>query len=377
MTALEDELRATLARRSASPPAHADIADSVIGRVAAVKRRRRAGSAFATVLIMVMGLAGVAVLRGLANPQGISAHGINRVDPVNEERDLMAYDWVYDHELNTVAGPSFDLGGSPQSIRRVGAGWVYLAANDELMFLSRNGVPKDLGSSGTHMVVSGDGTTIAVFDGAKNLLSLTRIDKLTGQFIAGNSIRLSEGVVLIAAFEETVVIQRNTAGGAPEFGLWSLRSPRLTDKWLTGVDQVYGWVSTSTLLGAGWRDGKQCLVTLLVKGDVLQPSRYSCDRKLNYGVAGSLSPDGRLLILGQWTSSIPGEVMLINLTKGDWSAADICKATTTPPVWLSTGLAAIQTAEGYAACATDRVRAVARPDGLPRGASIMLVPVSA
>jgi hypothetical protein len=376
MSALEDELRATLARRSAAPPPHAAIADSVLDRVASVRRRRLTFSSAASVLLMIFGITGFALLRGIAHPGPATDHEVKQVDAVTKATEFMPYDWVYDRELHTPAGATYPLSSAPQDIRRLGSkGWVYLTGDGTLKLQPTTGAVQDLGVSGNRMAVSGAGSSIAVLNSALDTVSMTRIDWTAATPFTGATATVPDGTDLVAVFGDYVVLRRDSDTGA-EFAVWNWHRD-FQAKWLGGLEEIYGPnFDGKTLIGAGQHGGRQCLVTIALSGDSLAPRAWQCLRDLDFGVNGLLSPDYKFLLLGSWGTTPGRPVMRINLTRGEWSAADICGQTVAKPVWLSATFAALPTVDGYSGCPNDGHTGVAPPADLPRGATVVIVPDS-
>ncbi|GAB2946825.1 hypothetical protein GCM10027280_39540 [Micromonospora polyrhachis] len=321
---LEQALRDSLSRQVAMPPGTFDLAAATIRRANRVRRRRSFAGAALAILATIAGSAGMAQFGGggpadqsepivvLGDPPTATESAFpNRsaaATPGPDGRrgriptDAPLVDIVVATDLSTAGGEALDLAPIGEVVRaqRVSGGWLVVgaasASTQTLWFVTRSGPPKAVVSDVDVVTLSPDGQRIAW----RKQTQLYAATVANGQVSTGVQSPAPAEATPVGFVGVAVLLRRDSDAGATGYDLWWPSSPEpYQPGWNTTMVGYHGVLPDGhTVVGRVSMAGstRPCLGLLDAARD-LAPVRTTCALPLDPDGRGTLSPDGRWLLV--------------------------------------------------------------------------------
>jgi len=356
VTALEDELRDSLARqaRRASPPSPdpQELADRVVRRARVLRRRQRAaGATVGMVLVLLVGIGArylpvrepppppvavpsrPALLTPAAQVPTITGDEPGRLHQKARSVPKLPVDVVADDQLVTVDGSAIDVSfaGDVSQAYRVTGGWLVVGepepgAEMSVWLLSATGDRQTLLSGVTGVAFDGARRQVAWRSGSRVFLGALRED---GQIRQEHSEVVDGSAVPVGFVAEAVLLARGRGGG---YDVWWPGRGIFHPAWAKAAVAVYGSladgrtavgqvvVDAATVNGGPVVGERHCLAlfdaafqaaawTDHYRAVQAKPVQTRCRMGLAAGSPGWVSPDGRWLV-----TSAGGRTVLVDLT---------------------------------------------------------------
>jgi hypothetical protein len=347
---LEDVLRESLVRQAGSvvTPAPAELADRVVRRARRLRRQQALG--LAVVMVVVAGMAGVALSfppdpnhadsatdAGVAAPGGAESGpevavpplGGYRPDadaPASRARNAMRLpvDVVAANRLVTTDGDSIDLSfaGAVSQAYRVSGGWLVVgtqatARSSSLWYVTGTAKPRTVLSGVEDIALAPDGQKLAWRAGRLMYFGA----------VLGGTLATKQGTVApdlaspVGFVGDGVLLSRGKGsswlGG---YDVWWPARGEYTPTWHPSAVAVYGAlndgrtvvgqvsVRTDSVDGSGATTRRPCLA-LLDATAALKLLKTACDLGMAVRSTGAVSPDGRWLV-----ADTSDQAVLVDLT---------------------------------------------------------------
>ena len=332
---MEQALRDCLSRQVSVPPVTADLAGVAVHRANRMHRRRTFAGVTLAAVVTIATSAGMAQFGGsprepgpaivvLGDPSGrpdsavagptpsamVSGAAINVGPP--------SVDLVVGTDLIVSTGESIDLSalGKVSQAKRVSDGWLVVSSAEpigkNLWFVPEAGSPKAILTGVDVVVLASDGQRIAWRD--KSQISAATV--AGGQLSTMVQVGASSDTVPVGFVGVAVLLGRTGDAGLDAYRLWWPSSPTAEHgTWNPAVAAIYGMTSGGNavvgqlLTGASARP---CLA-LLDPGRNLVPVKTACQPQLDVSAAGTVSPDGRWLLVNGMGGASAGRAVVIDL----------------------------------------------------------------
>ncbi|MGW0431471.1 hypothetical protein ACWDV4_02805 [Micromonospora sp. NPDC003197] len=327
---LEQALRDSLSRQVATPPGTTDLAGAAIRRANRTRRRRSFAGAALAILATVAGSAGMAQVGGggsadrlepivvLGDPPTATESAVptrstpstpgpdGRRGTISTEAPLV--DIVVATDLSTAGGEALDLSAIGEVVRaqRVPGGWLVVGAASgtarTLWFVTRSGPPEVIVADVDAVVLSSDGQRIAW----RKQAQLYAATVANGQMITWVGISAPDEATPVGFVGVAVLLRRDGDAGVAGYDLWRPTSSEPHQAaWKTRMVGYYGVLQDGhTVVGQVSVAGatEPCLGLLDAARD-LALVRTTCALPLNPDGRGTMSPDGRWLLVNRKPTS--------------------------------------------------------------------------
>lgn len=380
---LEDALRETFADQVSARPSTVgqSLADRAIARAVTHRRRTRAGTVLAGVMVLVItgvvsfnavdvrkgptgpgrkALAGGPVLPTLTTEP--SPTGTPVATPAPEPLEVVANGEIYTEGSATahLALPAHTNGAAVRSAYHADDGYLVVTAqpdtSQQLLLLDKGGDSKVLLNSASTIAVSGDGDKVAWREGTT--MSVANRQPDTSTLAATQTAAAPDRGIPVAFVGPDVVLGRTAQSGTgmDAFDLWHPdQQSTYTQSWDEDVLRVFGVLTDGSALFAQVRpdgDADQVCVARLIPDQPFKETDRACGLPQPAPQGGGISPDGRYLVYAAADGQNVAVVDLKQVFKGTPKARLADLGTTFDPttvrvVWLGPQTAVVNTGGSF------------------------------